>query len=45
MSRRIKESIDSEVHLLLFDKYRNPEYEGTGKSVGLKIIEKIFEFI
>jgi tocopherol cyclase len=45
MSRRIKESIDSEVHLQLSDKYNNPEYEGTGKSVGLEIIEKIFDYI
>jgi tocopherol cyclase len=45
MSRRIKESIDSEVHLQLLDKYDNPEYEGTGKSVGLEIIEKIFDYI
>ena len=45
MSRRIKESIDSEVHLKLFDKYYNPEYEGIGKSVGLEIIEKIFDYI
>ena len=45
MSRRIKESIDSEVHLQLFDRYNNLEYEGTGKSVGLEIIEKIFDYI
>jgi len=45
MSRRIKESIDSEVHLQLLDKFNNPVYEGTGKSVGLEIIEKIFDYI
>jgi hypothetical protein len=45
MSRRIKESIDSEVHLQLFDKYHNLVYEGTGKSVGLEIVEKIFDYI
>jgi hypothetical protein len=45
MSRRIKESIDSEVHLQLLDKYDNPVFEGTGKSVGLEIIEKIFDYI
>ncbi len=45
MSRRIKESIDSEVHLQLFNKYNNLEYEGTGKNVGLEIIEKIFDYI
>jgi hypothetical protein len=45
MSRRIKESIDSEVHLQLFNKYKKLEYEGTGKSVGLEIIEKIFDYV
>lgn len=45
MSRRIKESIDSEVHLQLFDKHDNQEYEGTGTSVGLEIIEKIFDYV
>jgi hypothetical protein len=45
MSRRIKESIDSEVHLQLFNKFNHLEYEGAGKSVGLEIIEKIFDYI
>jgi hypothetical protein len=45
MSRRINESIDSEVHLQLFDKYDNQVFEGTGKSVGLEIIEKIFDYV
>jgi len=45
MSRRIKESIDSEVHLQFFDRYNKLKYEGTGKSVGLEIIEKIFDYI
>jgi hypothetical protein len=45
MSRRIKESINSEVLLQLFDKYGNPEYEGTGKNVGLEVVEKIFDYI
>jgi tocopherol cyclase len=45
MSRRIKESIDSEVHLQFFNKYGNLKYEDTGKSVGLEIIEKIFDYI
>jgi len=45
MSRRIKESIDSEVHLQLFDRNGIQEYEGTGKSVGLEIIEGIFNYI
>jgi hypothetical protein len=45
MSRRIRESIDSEVYLQLFDKYNNLKYEGIGKSVGLEIVEKIFEYL
>ncbi len=45
MSRRIKESVDSEVHLQLSDKNGNREYEGTGKNVGLEIIEKIFDYV
>ncbi len=45
MSRRIKESIDSEVHLQLFDNYNNLEYEGVGKRVGLEIVEKIFDYV
>jgi len=45
MSRRIKESIDSEVHLHLSDRNVNQEYEGTGKNVGLEIIEGIFNYI
>jgi len=45
MSRRIKESVDSEVHLQLCDKLGNQEYEGTGKNVGLEIIEKIFDYV
>ncbi len=45
MSRRIKESIDSEIHLQLFNDNNDLEYEGTGRSVGLEIIEKIFDYI
>ncbi len=45
MSRRIKESIDSEVHLQLSDRNGIKEYEDTGKSVGLEIIEGIFNYI
>jgi tocopherol cyclase len=45
MSRRIKESIDSEVHLQLFDKHNCQLYEGTGKKAGLEVIEKIFDYI
>jgi hypothetical protein len=45
MSRRIMESNDSEVHLQLIDKSGKKVYEGTGKNVGLEIIEKIFDYI
>ncbi len=44
MSRKIKESIDSEVKLQLLDRHSNLEYEGTGKNVGLEVVEKIFEY-
>ncbi len=45
MSRTIKESVDSEVHLKLLDKNDNLKYEGSGKNVGLEIIEKIFDYV
>lgn len=45
MSRKIKESMDSEVHLELFDKSNNLEYSDTGKCVGLEVIEKIFDYV
>jgi len=45
MSRSIKESIDSEIHLRLSDINNNLEYEGTGKNVGLEIIDKIFDYL
>jgi len=45
MSRTIKESPDSEVHLELFDKADRLIYSGTGKCAGLEIIEKIFDYI
>ncbi len=45
MSRRIKESIDSELHLQLFDRFGNLEYQGTGRNVGLEIMEEIFNYI
>ncbi len=45
MSRRIKESADSEVHVQLFDRTGDLSYEGTGHSVGLEVIEKIFDYI
>lgn len=44
MSRSIRESIDSEVHLRLSDINNNLEYEGSGKNVGLEIIDKIFDY-
>lgn len=45
MSRPIKESVNSEVHLQLSDNNNNPIFEGNGKNVGLEIIEKIFDYI
>ena len=45
MSRTIKESVDSEVHLKLLDKNDKLKYEGSGKSVGLEIIERIFDYV
>lgn len=45
MSRTIKESVDSEVHLKLLDKNDKLKYEGSGKNVGLEIIEKIFDYV
>lgn len=44
MTRRIKESIDSEVHLQLFSISGESLYEGTGKSVGLEITKEIFKY-
>jgi tocopherol cyclase len=45
MSRRIKESIDSEITLNLYDKKGNLMYNDTGKRAGLEVIEKIFEYL
>jgi len=45
MSRRIKESIDSELHLQFFDRHSNLRYEDTGSNVSLEIIEEIFNYI
>ena len=45
MSRRIKESIDSEVNLSLFDKQNNLIYSDSSKRAGLECIEKIFEYL
>lgn len=44
MSRRIKESIDSEVHIQLTDKNNKIIVEEFGTRAGLEIIEKIFEY-
>jgi tocopherol cyclase len=44
MSRRIKESIDSEVFLQLSDNSDNLVFSGTGKNAGLEIEEKIFSY-
>jgi hypothetical protein len=45
MSRRIKESIDSEIQLELFDKHNNLIYSDSGKRAGLEVIEEIFKYI
>jgi hypothetical protein len=45
MSRHIKESIDSEVVISLFDNKNLLIWEGTGKRAGLEIIDKIFEYV
>ena len=45
MSRRIKESIDSDVHVSLFDKHNNLIYSDTGKRAGLEVIEEIFGYL
>jgi tocopherol cyclase len=44
MSRRIKESIDSEVSLNLYDKNNILIYNDSSKRAGLEVIEKIFEY-
>jgi tocopherol cyclase len=44
MSRRIKESIDSEVNLCLFDKNNNLIYSDISKRAGLEVIDKIFDY-
>ncbi len=45
MSRRIKESIDSEISLSLFDKHNNLIYTDSSKRAGLECIDKIFEYL
>jgi tocopherol cyclase len=45
MSRRIKESIDSEVTIKLYDKHNNLIYNDSSKRAGLEVIEKIFDYL
>jgi hypothetical protein len=45
MSRRIKESIDSEVCLSLFDKHNNLLYYDSSKRAGIEVIDKIFDYL
>lgn len=45
MSRGIKESIDSEVHLQLFNESGKLLYEDSGRNVGLEIMDGIFRYI
>lgn len=45
MSRRIKESIDSELQIQLFNKNGKVLYTGTGRNVGLEVTEKIFKYL
>jgi len=45
MSRKIKESIDSEVTLSLFDRYDNLIYSDSSKRAGLEVIDKIFDYV
>jgi hypothetical protein len=45
MTRRIKESIDSNVILTLFDNEGNIIYSDSAKRAGLEIIDKIFDYL
>ena len=45
MSRRIKESIDSEVHFRLTDSNSRLLFEGYGKRAGLEAIDAIFHYL
>jgi len=45
MSRRIKESVDSEVALSLFDNHNNLIYNDYGKRAGLEVIDEIFSYL
>ncbi len=45
MSRGIKESIDSEVRLSLFDKHNDLIYTDSSTRAGLEVIDKIFDYL
>ena len=45
MSRRIKESIDSEVTLSFFDKQNNLLYNDASQRAGLEVIDTIFDYL
>ncbi len=45
MSRRIKESIDSEVTLSLYNRKNELVYTDSSKRAGLEVIDKIFEYL
>lgn len=45
MSRRIKESIDSEVEVSLLDGNKELVFQETGRRAGLEIEERIFEYL
>ncbi|MGB8489773.1 MAG: tocopherol cyclase family protein [Bacteroidales bacterium] len=44
MTRRIQESFNSEVHVMLSDKDNALIYKGTGVCVGLEVVERIFDY-
>jgi hypothetical protein len=45
MSRRIKESIDSEVSISLYDNNNTLIYSDSSKRAGLEVIDKIFDYL
>lgn len=45
MSRRIKESVDSDLTLTLYDLDNKILYTDAGKRAGLEVIDKIFEYL
>jgi hypothetical protein len=45
MTRRIKESIDSEVHVQIRDRSGQTLFEDYGRRAGLEIIEDIFKYL